>query len=325
MSKIIDAEILEEGAVILSPFKDIDLTEGMDLVELMETYAEVPEIDPEADNAGELYQYALKGHKQFVKARNKIEKVRKILKAPALAFGKEVDSRAKELAFSIYDKEIALFIQRDKVEKNEQRKQDEAERFERERQMNIHNLIESIKNLPMSAIGKTSQEVNDIISNATQPTQENCEERYDEAVVVWTNTKQALDGMVKSAVMVEQAEEIQAEAEDKRKEEEAILENQRSDERAEFEKEKAEFKAMKAAHNREEEAKKEAENLVRAEREAEELERQEEEDQINKEIQASKAIESRKIETLEAMGAYANKVQLLNGIIAGEIPNLGWI
>lgn len=279
----IEAEIVEEKGVILAPFKDIALTEGVDLKELLKTYAEVPEIDPEAENAGELYQYVLKGHKAFVKARNKIETVRKQLKAPALAFGKDVDERAKALASSIIDKELELFKQRKLVEDNEQRKQDEAEARERNRTGGIRQLIISIQNMAMQGIGLKSDTLKDLIEKLEIPSEEKFEEFTEEAMGYYKTTMTQLESLYETAVKAEEADKINAEAEAKRIEAEEKLKiemDEKADkldkEREDFEREKREFEESKALKVAEDEAeaveKKEDEEAEEAKKVFEEIE-----------------------------------------------------
>ncbi len=267
----LNAEVIEEGTIILSPVKDLDLTEGVDLDELMKTYAEVPEIDPEAENAGEQYQYVLKGHKAFVSARNKIEKVRKALKAPALEFGKLVDGKAKALKEKIADKEMALYLQRKKVEDNEERKMREAEEAERKRQENINTIINTIKNLPLLAVGRSAEEIKEIMTGAEKPTEDVCEERYKEALAEWEKADEALNTMLVQAEAFEVAKRIKEEEDKRKAEEDAKREAEMRAEREAFEREKAEFEAEKARMKAEKEAKEEAERLEALEREAEEL------------------------------------------------------
>ena len=267
-TKEIEAEIVEKTTVILAPFKDLDLTEGIDLVELMKMYAEVPEIDPEAENAGELYQYVLKGHKSFVTARTRIEKVRKALKAPALAFGKDVDSRAKALAFSIYDKEIAFFIQRKKVEDNEQRKQDEVEAIERDRVSGIRSIMEAMQGLPFASIGATSTVIGELVSSMEIPEEAVYAEFTAEAIGYYKTVMEQLEVQYETAVKAENADRIQAEVEADRVKAEAVVQAEIAKEREDFQREKAEFEAEKRASL-------EAKALEEAERNAEEQEKAE--------------------------------------------------
>jgi len=69
---------------------------SVDINALLDKYSNVPTIDPTSETAKEDYYIVVKGYKEFVKARNAIEKTRKALKQPALEYGREVDAIAKE-------------------------------------------------------------------------------------------------------------------------------------------------------------------------------------------------------------------------------------
>ena len=96
----IEAEIVEDRKeIVLVEIKyPVNTT---DLESLLKEYTVIPDINPDADEdlVGEQYQFVLKGHKAFVKARTGIEKTRKQLKQPALDYGKTVDNIAKEFQF----------------------------------------------------------------------------------------------------------------------------------------------------------------------------------------------------------------------------------
>ena len=319
-NETIDAEVIEEKGIILSPFKDLDLTEGVDLKKLMKTYSKVPDIDPEAENAGEQYQYVLKGHKAFVRARNTIEKVRKALKAPALKFGKDVDSRAKELAYGISAKETELFKQRKLVEDNEQRKQDEAERVERERTDSIRTLITSIQNMAMQGIGLKSSTLKDLIGSLEIPSKEVYEEFLDEAMGYYKTTMTQLETLFETAVKAEEAGKFQEEIEAEKAEADRIVQEEIRAEREEFEREKREFEAEKREMA-------EAKALKLAEDEAEEQERSE---VIQAKLDVEEAV-SRLELTKEAIAnsvyqAYADGGvdAILDKLFENEIPHVRW-
>ena len=168
----------------------------------LEEFKEVPTIDPEAEDAGELYQLVLKGHKRAVKFRTSIEKKRKELKAPALEYGKKVDEIAKEYQAMVNNKEIELFTQRKIVEDNEQRKQDELIAKERERVDAINTKIEEIRLLPLGLIGVKSSTLQDVIDKLPHPTADVFEESFDIAIathnVALEQLKQALDTTTKA-------------------------------------------------------------------------------------------------------------------------------
>jgi len=316
MSKVLETEVIEEGTIVLKPVKALDLTEGVDLDKLMEEYAEVPEIDPEAENAGELYQYVLKGHKEFVKARNKIEKVRKALKAPALEFGKEVDSKAKELANKIHDKELELFKQRKLVEDNEQRKQDEAERVERERVQGIRSLMDAMQGLPYAGIGAKADTVKELIESMEIPSEDVYEEFTNEAIGYYKTVMAQLEVLFETATKAENADRIAEEEARKRAEEDAKREEEQRAEREAFEREKAEFEAEKRARA-------EAEAMEQAQREAEELEAEEAEAVTNAmaEVNTVKAEVAGQIRDAYSVGGID---EVVSRILDNKIDNLRW-
>lgn len=301
----IEAEIVEEKGIILAPFTDLDLVGGVDLQELLKTYAKVPKIDPEAENAGEQYQYVLKGHKAFVTARNKIEKVRKALKAPALEFGKDVDRRAKDLAFSIIDKELELFKQRKLVEDNEQRKQDEAETIERERTGGIRSLMEAMQGLPFAGIGAKANTLKELIESMEIPEECVYAEFTEEATGYYKTVMTQLEMLYETATKAEQTEDVQREVEAKRVEAEAKAEAEHQAEKEALRLEREEFEREKKELEDERVAVQEAKNLEQAEREAEEIEKAEIE-QSKKDVEEALEMvsEAKRVTTDEFFKAY---------------------
>ena len=321
-NEIIDIEIVEKRGIVLAPFTDLTLVEGVDLDKLLEEYAEVPTIDPESENAGEEYQYVLKGHKAFVKARVKIEKVRKILKAPALEYNREVEAKSNELKAKIHDKEIALFTQRKLVEDNEQRNQDELIAKERDRVELIDTNITKLKMIPLENMGKNSVELTKVYENIVIPSEDMFEERLEEAVITYKDTMQKLEQAIETATKAEQAEQIQAEQEAKRAEEEVQREAAQKKEREAFEAEKAEFAKQKEEQERFARDHQEDINRQNAEREAEEFADKQDKERIENQKQEEAHRETMIAETLEAMSKCESQPFLLSEIMSGAIPHL---
>lgn len=322
-TETIDAEIVEEGAVILAPVTDLMFTKGVDLPALAKKYSQMPEIDLHAENLGEVYQEYLAGTKEVGKAFNLIEKTRKLVKDPVLQYGRKIDATAKELKAIIEPTRDKLMDGRKLIENEEQRKQDEAERLERDRQMNIHNFIESIKNLPMSAIGKTSLEIQDIIRLAPQPTPENCDERLSEAVTIWRNTSEALDGMYENAVKVEKADEIQKELEEERLKEEAKANQKLSDERDAMRKEREDMEREKAEFAREKAERDEAIALEDAKR-IEDTEIEEQKKAVDETMKRVEEVKEEITKSFHEIYSKGGVEAILEAVFENKIDHITW-
>jgi hypothetical protein len=205
----LEAEIVNE--IVLSEIKYLVST--TDLKALLEEYSDIPTINPDADEdlVGKQYQFVLKGHKAFVKARTGIEKTRKTLKQPALEYGEKVDEIAKEFQSLIKTTEIQLFTQRKLVENNEDRKQREAEEAEELRIDTIKHKMKAFEMLPLVWINNTSDEILAMLNDSINPTEEIFEEFFNEAVTVFTNSHAQLIKMYDDKILVENAQKIQDE------------------------------------------------------------------------------------------------------------------
>jgi len=298
MSEVIEAEIIEaeiiEAEIIEAEFKapvlqDIKYPiEKDDLKVLISEYEDIPEIDiNDSDEiVSKQFEFVVTGHKKFVKARNSIEKVRKTLKAPALEYGKTVDSIAKEFQSIIKPIEDKLLFQRRVVEDNEARKQREAEEAEERRVEVIRHKILNVKNLPLQHLNSNSDELTRVLENLSIVTQDEYEEFYDEAVENQNFVISQLQIARSNRVLVENAQKIQDEKEQEAKrlkdEEDAKLQAERAElerEKAELQKQKDEFAALNRAKKEEidrEEAIKKADAL-QAKQEIENEERKQKE------------------------------------------------
>jgi len=326
----IEAEIVEENGIVLKAFTDLDLVEGIDLDKLLKEYDKVPQIDPEAENAGELYQYVLKGDRAFVKARNKIEKVRKILVSPALEYQREANAKAKELKEKIHDKEVELHTQRMIVEDNEQRKQDEAIDNERIRVSNITKKLAEIHNLPADSIISSSKEIAEILGRLKiMIVDEDFYGEYlQEAETTIAATIRSLYSLYDTKILAETAEITAKEAEEKRLKEEAIAKDRRDEENRRLASERKALEDERKAFEAEKRAKAEAEAKKLAEDEAEllaeeqELARRERAKGLDKEMMDAKKDAVNAItEVLNGSGFVED---VMDAIIKGEIPHVNW-
>lgn len=298
---------------------------------LIQEYKDIPDIDLTApeETIGEQYQLVLKGHKRFIKARTDIEKKRKILKEPALAYGKQVDNIAKEFTAMLAAKELELKTQREKVEQEEQRKQDELIAAENKRQREIDEKINFLKTMTLNLVGTKSTTIQDVLDKLEVPTIGDFYERTEEALNAFMVTKQQLETMLQQAITVENAEKIAAEAEEKQKAAQAAAEEEQRKEREAFEAEKKAFAEEKLKADREAMERQEELNRQEAAKAAEELEKQQAEEAAAKAKQSEEEFEAARLKTLNTLHdlILVEKIglpELIEDIINGVIPNVKW-
>lgn len=335
--KTIEVEMVEENqAVVLSEIKYP--VSKIDLETLLKEYKDIPDINPDADEelVGKQYQFVLKGHKAFVKARTGIEKTRKLLKQPALDYGKQVDGIAKEFQSMIVDAETKLQIQRKKVEDNEARKQREIEEAEELRVDTIKNKILNIKNLPLNHFNSDSQTLTNALETLRTITVEEYEEFTEEASDAQEKVIQQLQQARETKVKAEQADKIEAQRlEEANKIEAQRLEAQKV-EQQKLEAERAEFERQKQEFARQQREQQEAIDRQNAEREAIELQKKQEAERVEREKQQAlerqqreqqdiELLEKRKIETLGKFYNCGTYEVLLDAIIDGRVPNIKWV
>jgi len=330
----IEAEIVEEElkAPVLQDIKYPIKVHDIDM--LLNEYKDIPNIDPSADVeiVAEQFKFVEAGHKRFVKARNQIEKTRKTLKAPALEYGKKVDSIAKEFQSKIIGTETALKLQRTKVEEYEAQKQREAEEAEEKRIENIKSLINATKSLPLQHFNSSSAELTKALESLRVVTKETYEEFYDEAVENQNYVISQLQTARDNKLLVENAEKLQAEADAKAKAEEAekqaliYAEQKRlDDERAEFERQKAEFESQQRAIQEER-------DREIAEREADELMKRQEAERVEKIKQDKINIENAKAEAYKCIDKhlYINNNELridmfIQAVLDKKVCHIKWV
>lgn len=336
MKETIEAEIVEENkAVVLSEIKYP--VSQLDLNTLLEEYKDIPEIDPDADIdlVGEQYQFVLKGHKAFVKARTGIEKTRKQLKQPALDYGKNVDGIAKEFQSMIVATETKLQIQRKKVEDNEARKQREAEEAEELRIDNIKKLIADIRSLTGVHYNSNSEALTKVLESLRVPSEEIYQEFLPEAREAQQISIMQLQEMRKSKVLAEKATELEAEREAEAKKLKDEQDAKLAKEREEFEAQQRVFKEQQEAFERQQREQQEIIDRQKAEIEAEELrkkqeleraerEKQEAFERQQRELQTKEEFDNAKLQLVNELKELKTITKIANAITDGSITNLTW-
>ena len=334
MSKPIEAEIVEETqAVVLSEIKYP--VSQIDLNTLLEEYKEIPTIDPDGDIdlVGEQYRFVERGHKAFVRARTSIEKTRKLLKQPALDYGKKVDDIAKEFQATILSTEVKLQIQRKIVEDNEARKQREAEELEEARIDNIKRVINALKNAPMECINKSAIVIREAMNLMEYPTIKTLEEYLEEAVNIYNLSQTQMKQMHDNQLLVENAQQLTDERDEENRKLKAIEDKKQQAERDLFAQQQAEFQKQKydfARQRREQQeeidlqnANIEADRMLREQAELKQQREQQEAIEADaKKVRDGKLLDDAVMETFAALKSHKGISEMLNAIIRGEIINV---
>ena len=261
---------------------------------------------------------AKEGRAIFRDIRIALEKKRAAAKAPILEIGKLLDSRAKEIVQRIepfeeqFDKDIKVEESRIEAEKAAKAKA-EAERQER-----IQVLIDGIRNAPAFGAMCTADQLDDALYTLRQTdiTEEAFAERKDEAIFVMAQSIKQMESMLEGKKAQEELqaqqeaqrienERIAAELEAKRKAEEdrqrEALKEEAERQRiqaAEIAKQRAELEAMQAKINAAQEAQLAAE---RAKMEAEVRAKAADEAKAHAEYEAGMIAEQAKIAALQKM------------------------
>ena len=323
-NEILEGEIVEENkAVVLSEIKYPVNTNQINA--LLNEYADIPDINPNNENEKELaeqFDFVLKGHKRFVKLRGQIEKTRKALKDPSLTYGKTVDGIAKEFQAMIKDTETKLHFQRKLVEDNEARKQREAEELEETRISNIKATINRYKMLPMECIGKSTKVISEVLDLAELPTVEALEEFYDEALIIYDASMTQIRVMLDNQKTVENAQEIQAERDEERKQAQQKEDKKLQDERDLLAEQQAQFNRDKKEFDDKQKAIQEAADLEKASKEADELQEKQRLDKENQIKIDEENHDKMVLETMKVLNSVSDNVILLDMIISNEVPNL---
>ena len=302
-----------------------------------ETWKSVPILDPLSPDK-EDYKLVKKAHIQAVKFRTSIDKTRKLLKSPALKYGRTVDRIAKELQESINPLEGRLFVERNRVEQYEKELEQERINAEMKRVEDIGHAITKLKMIPLDAMGKTNEELKAIYESIDMPSEAIYAERLEESMIVYKDTLSKLETAIDTTEIAEQAEFILAEAERHRLAEEKVLEESRQKERDEFEKEKEEFRLQKEEQDMVIRERREAIDIQEAVRISEEVLKEQEIGKKNAEREAEeKKKQDDKIlndnfermtrETRESIIKSYNERDILgiyDDIITGLIPHVKW-
>lgn len=294
-------------------------------------WKDIPSLDPLNEDK-EPYKAVKKAHLVAVKFRTTIEAKRKLLKAPAIQYGKQVDTMAREFQELVNAKELELFAERNKVDQYEKEQEQLRIDAARKRVENIANAITALKMIPLDTMGKSSQELTKVYESIEIPSEEIYAERLDEAILTYKDTLNKLEMAIEQTKLAENAQAIQAEAETKRNAEEAEREAQRVKDREAFEAEKKEFADMKAQQEREAQAQQEEINRQKAEREAEELESKQEKEQATKKAAEAERFEQKYDETIDALrgldfeevSVFTMSKTICGAIIDGRIPHIVW-
>ncbi|MHA3905180.1 hypothetical protein ACTPOE_16870 [Castellaniella sp. WN] len=139
--------------------------------------------------------------------RYNVEKIRKALKAPALAYSKRIDDEAKEYTEAI----MAIEAPIDELIKAEERRKAEEkaerERIEAERQQQVQGAIDAIKDGAVSHAGCSSQQLAAAIDvyESVEITLERFGDRAGEAAIAKQQTLTKLQDM-RAAVLAQEAE-----------------------------------------------------------------------------------------------------------------------
>ena len=339
-----------EELIVLEPITT--LIESVDIPTLLAEWKEIPELDPEAGVKSEEYQAVRSGHIAFVTARNKVEKVRKHLKEPSLAYGKEVDAKAREYKQMMADTEDLLFIQRHRVESFEADKKQKLLDDEKIRVDTISASITNLIGVPSACIGMNAAELELAYGSVDLPDEDIYQERTDEALHHFKETMHKLEGMIDQARKAEAADEIikaeQERAAKLKKEEDAA----RAKEQEELAAEKQALAAEKAEWNRKKNAEEEERRKEIAEENAERLEREQaeaaekrkrEQEEESKRVEEEKKLEAKATEATikkieknatteltDILISYASTPEdetakiILEQIIVGNISGVKW-
>jgi len=322
---VTEAEIVEDNQIILCEIK-YPVSQVM-LKDLLEEYKEIPDINPDADEdlVGTQYQYVLKGHKAFVKARTSIEKTRKTLKQPALDYGKSVDGIAKEFQAMIKTTEDKLQLQRKRVEDNEARKQAEAEALEEARIDEIKNRILSVKNLPLQHFNSSSEDITRALESLVVISIDVYDEFFDEAVESQNYVISQLQTARDNKLLVENASKIQAEKDEEIRKAKEIEDAKLQAERDEFNKQQEEFNKQKQDFERQQREQQEVIDRQKAELEADELAKKQDFDRQQREQQGKENFDKAKADLVLQLKELKTITKIADAIITGNITGLSWV
>ncbi len=280
-------EEVQNGTV--TEYKEVDAR----LAELRETYgSEVPDA-----STTEGYGRSKSIASEMTKLRTSLEKSRKEMKAPVLAFGKMIDSEAKRLTSEISSIEIPFKEAYKAID-------DEKKRIKLE----IEDRIISIKDMPTLAIEKHSSEIEIMIDELAESdiSKERFGRRVDEVAALVALTLEQLTNRHVQAIEREvEAARVEAERVELEKLRREQVEREESarlaEENAEREAEKARIETEAAERARQEE--------IQRQQQERELIEQEKQDAIKREQKAKREAEEAEQRRIEQeRKAEANRI-----------------
>lgn len=287
--------------------------------------------------------------------RGKVEAKRKEMKAGALAYGKMVDTAAKEITERLLAVETPIKEAKDAHDTAIELAKREKARKEEERVQGIADRIAGIRAKVEASISANSSTIKDYIDELYADSPDTWAAEFcDKALLAVAETTSKLEELYNMKLQSEQAAELakaaeadrlaKEEADRKAREEEttrlakenAAKQAELDKEKAEFEAEKAKFAEAKAEAEREEAAKENAARQAELDKEKAAFEaakkeaegkRLADEKKAAEELKkkAKKEVEKRKKEAMLCLEEYVDgetSLRIIDAIIAGEIKNV---
>lgn len=282
-----------EGTVILNSdekiLAELDITQAV-INELNSRWADISQLDPMIDGD---YSAIKKGLDELRPIRIKLEERRKLLKAPIIQKGKDLDGAAAEFTRHIVNLEEPLKILKQQADDEKERIEQEAVLKEEERINNIKMRIEEIEHyfecIEPDVLSSTIKlEIKNLSEIAIG---DEFEEFKSEAKTTKENTLLLLEGALAKREKLELEEKTRLEAEAKLKTEQEEFARQKSD----FERQKKELADRKEAVERverDEQIRKEA--TEKATKEAERAAERAIDEAQRKELEAKQQVEQGK-------------------------------
>lgn len=344
MLETIETEIVDEefNAPVLKSAKELSTLVNVDT--LVAEYKDLSEIDINlpVEVIAENFLSIEKGFKAFRKARTSIEAKRKEIGEPAFKFHKKVIEIAKDVQNIINPYENKLKALVDKVENEENRKQEAFEQAERERRDVIRAKIEVIKNLPLDHYNSTAEELIKVLESLRTITAEEYEEFFDDAKLIQDTTISQLQNAREQKVKAEEADKILAEQAQRQAEAEELRQVEMNKEREAMDAERAEMQREREAFARQQQEHQEAIDLKNAEIENDRIAKEQEEarlkqeqfdadekKRIDEEKEAQEKLNAERMQdefesTITMMESFSSMTELLHAICDGEVKNLKW-
>jgi len=319
---------------------EYDITTA-EIEKLKDSFKDIPSLDTK-----ENYEFVRKGISHLRKLRSSLESKRKELKADSLAWGRLVDSKAKEIKAELEGIENPMIEAKkahdDKIEA-------EKEAIRKAKQDRIDGINARILNFQSTVTNSINLSSEVIIKNLSKIEETEIDGSFEEFKVIAEREKESSIATLKEMIIhAEKAEEtardlarIQAEQEAERK----ALEEKRKVEEAEIEAKRAAFQAEQEADRKaqaekrriedEELAKQRAEieaerEKIRLQKEAEQLNREEEEreaERIRVEQENQMLQKEFEQQTIDALARLLNEIdaeKVFKAIKLGNIPHISF-